>query len=261
MKNLIILFVKIILIINIFNFYLYAQNSAGSLAEQEMRSLVYLQTSGIPQSGNIAVELEILPLGLLISKFEIAVSSYLSFGVSYGAANLIGSGKIEFNELPGFHAKLRFFTETRIIPSIALGFNSQGRGLFIDSLNRYELKSPGIFLAISKNFKFLGFLCFHSQINYSLKMKDDDNLNLGIGIEKTLGTSISFVAEYDFALNDNSERSLGNGKGYLNIGLRLAASKDLTLGFNYINLLDNLKPTYLKEPERSLFLEYSTNLF
>ena len=253
---------KLILFVFLLGNNLYSQHSVGSKADQEMRTLVNLPTAGLLKGGNAALEIEILPQGLLLTKLEIAVTNFFSLGLSYGAANFIGTGQVEFNDLPGFHAKLKFFNETRIIPSFAIGFNSQGKGLFLDSLERYEIKSSGIYLAFTKNYRFLGYMSFHGQINYSLETKDgDENINFGFGIEKTIGSFLSFVAEYDLALNDDSKNSTGKGNGYLNIGLRWSISKNLTLGFNYINLLNNIKSVNEKDAYRSLFLDYSTNLY
>ncbi len=242
--------------------HFYSQSSAGSEADQEMLSLINLPTAGILNSGYAAFEVDILPKGSLLTKLEVAPTNFISLGISYGAANFIGSEKIELHEYPGLHAKLKFFNETRMIPSFALGFNSQGKGLYLDSLNRYEIKSPGVYLAFTKNFKFLGYLSLHGQINYSLENKyGNKNINLGFGLEKTFGSVISFLAEYDLALNDALHYSNGKDKGYLNLGFNWTIAKNLTIGFNYINLLDKLKISNSIGTYRSLSIDYSTRLF
>lgn len=262
MKNQARVILIVIMLICLISNNLYSQSSAGTKASQEMRSLINLPTAGILRSGYTAIEIDILPKGSLLTKIEVAPLKFISIGFSYGVTNFIGSEKIELHKYLGLHAKLKFFNETRMIPSIALGFNSQGKGLYLDSLNRYEIKSPGIYLAFTKNFKFLGYLSFHGQINYSLENKDSNkNINLGFGIEKTLGSVISLLAEYDFALNDDLNNLNGHDKGYLNLGLNWAVSENLTIGFNYINLLNNLQISNSLGTYRSLSIDYSTRLF
>lgn len=241
---------------------LHSQSSAGSRAKQEMRSLINLPTAGILNSGYVSFNIDLLPKGSLLTKIEVAPIKFISLGISYGAANFIGSEKIELHKHPGLHAKLKFFNETRMIPSMAFGFNSQGKGLYLDSLNRYEIKSPGVYFAFTKNFKFLGYLSIHGQLNYSLEHKSGNNrVNLGFGMEKTFGSFISFLAEYDFALNNDFNYPNGSEKGYLNLGITWTIGNNLTIGFNYVNLLNNLEISNSLGTYRSLSIDYSTRLF
>jgi hypothetical protein len=99
-------------------------------------------------------------------------------------------------------------------------------------------------------------------VNYSLENNDgDSNINFGIGIEKTVGPTISIIAEYDLALNDNSGKSFGDGSGYLNTGLRWSASGNLTLGLDFRNLLDNKKYFPNQGGERAFNIQYIINLY
>ena len=248
------------LMIIVANNPILGQGSAGTDAEQELRYLIDLPTAGVLKKGKIALDFEILPLGTLISKVEVSPFRNFSLGVSYGAYNFIGNGNIELYKIPGFHAKFRIFTETRILPSFSLGFNSQGKGSYIDSLKRFTTKSPGVFLGITKNYKFLGYLSFHSVINYTLENYDDENINFGFGLEKTIGPFFSVIAEYDLALNDNSKKSIGKSKGYFNIGFRLSPAGGLTIGADVKDLFDN-KNLISNRAGRSLYIEYVSTLF
>jgi len=140
--------------------------------------------------------------------------------------------------------------------------NTQGKGAFSDSLKRYKIESPGVFLASSKNYKFLGYLSLHGMLNYSFENKDgDENINFGAGLEKTIGPFISIIAEYNFALNDNSKNSFGDSKGYLNLGIRISAAKGLTLGIDFRDMLDNSNLSIQNGSERSVYIEYISLLF
>lgn len=236
------------------------QGSAGTDAEYELRTLIDIPTAGILKKGKISLDFEILPLGTLISKIEVSPFRNFSLGVSYGAYNFIGDGAVDLYRIPGFHAKFRIFTENRILPSFSLGFNSQGKGSYIDSLKRFTTKSPGMFLALTKNYKLLGYLSFHSVVNYSLENFDDRNINFGFGLEKTIGPFLSAIIEYDFALNDNSTKTIAKNKGYLNVGFRLSPAGGLTIGADIKDLLENSNLNS-RGAGRSLYIEYISTLF
>ncbi len=252
---------KLLVVLIFFTSILFAQGSAGTNAKFEYRSLIDMQTAGVLEKGYVGVGIDVLPLGVLISSIEVGVFNNFSFGISYGAENVIGTGDVAFYPLPGVYAKGRIFDEDEMIPAIAIGFDSQGKGTYNDSLNRYQIKSPGLFVAASKNFELLGYLSVHAMLNYTLERDDDDkDLNFGFGIEKTIGSKVSLYAEYDFALNDNNPLSLGAGKGYLNFGLRWSIAEGFTVGLDLRDILSNQKiNTY--SADRALYVEYIAPIF
>lgn len=252
---------KLLLVLLFTASFLFAQGSAGTNAKFEYRSLIDMQTAGILEKGYVGVGIDVLPMGVLLSSIEVGVFNNFSFGISYGAENVIGTGNINLYPLPGVYAKGRIFNEDEMIPAIAIGFDSQGKGKYNNSLNRFQVKSPGVFVAASKNFEMLGYLSVHAMVNYTLERDDNDkDLNLSLGIEKTLGKKISLYAEYDFALNDDNPLSLGAGKGYLNFGLRWSISEGFTVGLDLRDVLSNQKiNTY--SADRALYIEYIAPIF
>ncbi len=253
--------ITLLLYISVNTAILNAQGTSGTSAKYEYRNLIDLPTAGILQKGNVGVSTDLMPFGVLVSKIEVGVFDNVSFGISYGGANIIGSGKVNMYNLPGVNFRVRIWNEDQILPAFTLGFDSQGKGLYSDEYNRYQIKSPGFFIAASKNFEILGFLSLHSMINYSLERDDaDKDLNIGIGFEKTLGTQISFIGEYDFAINDNTGNSLGSGNGFLNFGLRFSIGDGLTIGLNLRDLLDNKKFSE-DVADRGIFAEYIQPIF
>jgi hypothetical protein len=239
----------------------FAQGTSGTNAKFEYRSLIDLPTAGILERGYVGVGLDALPFGVVITKIEVGVFNNFSFGISYGGGNIIGTGKVDWYKLPGVNIRFRPVDETPAFPAIALGFDSQGKGVYDDSKNRYQIKSPGFFVTAAKNFEFLGYLSIHGLINYSLERDDGDkDVNLGIGFEKTIGEQVSFVMEYDFAINDNNGGSIGDGNGYLNMGIRWSVGEGFTVGVDLRNLLDNNKFTSSKA-DRGIFVEYVTAVF
>lgn len=240
---------------------LRAQGTAGDHAKYEYRSLIDMPTAGILNKGYVGFTNEMMPHGVLISRLEVGVFDNISFGISYGGSNIIGAGPPNWYNLPGIVFRVRIINESILFPQITLGYDSQGKGLYYDSTNRFAIKSPGFFAAASKNFALLGYLGLHATVNYTLEGTDGDNfVNLYVGFEKTLGPSFSFVGEYNFALNDNSGNSLGDGKGYLNMGLRWSVGDGFTIGFDLRDLLDNKKinPT---TADRALRIEYIKSIF
>ncbi|MGB9663684.1 MAG: hypothetical protein ACPL25_02025 [Ignavibacteria bacterium] len=239
---------------------LFAQGSAGTKSEIEPRFLVDMNTAGILQKGMFAIMTEQLPEGVFILKMDVGIFNQFNFGISYGAANFVGKGEMKFYKYPGVNVRFRLFDEEPSFPAILLGFDSQGKGEFIDSIRRFELKSPGFYLVASKNFNFMGLLSLHGGLNYSLETSDQDkNLNIMVGVEKTVGQQISVVAEYDFGLNDD-ENKVGRGRGYLNAGIRWSIGKGLTLGFDFRNLSNN-RITDTFGGDRAFRLEFAAMIF
>jgi hypothetical protein len=205
--------------------------------------------------------MDVMPYGVVMSKIEVGTFDNFSFGISYGGSNIIGVGKVEWYKLPSVNVRARIIDETESLPAITLGFDSQGKGLYDKNLGLYQIKSPGFYATASKNFAILGYLSIHGVINYSLERDDNDkDLNLGIGFEKTIGEKVSLVGEYDFAINDNTGSSLGDGTGYLNLGVRWSLGDGLTLGLNLRDLLDNKKFVSSKA-DRGIFVEYVKAIF
>jgi hypothetical protein len=255
-KAALLLFTTFLPLINI-----SAQGSAGDEAKYEYRFLIDMPTAGILEKGNVGIVNDIMPAGVLISKIEVGVFENISFGISYGGSNIIGSGNPDWYKLPAVNLRVRIITETIITPSITVGFDSQGKGVYFDSSDRYAIKSPGFFAAASKNFALLGFLSIHGSANYSLESKDGDNfVNLMAGVEKTLGPNLSLVADYDFTLNDDNTRSFGVGNGYLNAGIRWALGDGFTLGFDLRDLLRN-KRWNTNRADRAIRIEYIKAIF
>ncbi len=252
-------FLAVIMILSVSG--IYAQGTSGTDAKYEYRNLIDLPTAGIVEKGFVGVSIDVMPLGVVVSKIEVGVFDNFSFGISYGGNNIIGRGKITGYKLPGINLRARIFNESETLPAITLGFDSQGKGEFNKSLNRYEIKSPGFFAVASKNFDFYGYFSIHGLINYSLERDDNDkDLNLGFGFEKTLGPKLSIVGEYDFAINDNTNNSIGEGTGYLNLGIRWSIGDGLTLGLNLRDLLDNKKISGSRA-DRGIFVEYIKAIF
>ncbi|MBF8294965.1 MAG: hypothetical protein HW389_1510 [Bacteroidetes bacterium] len=182
-----------------------------------------------------------MPVGLQTS-VSVGLMDRFNFGISYGGTNILGANKPEMNPYPGVNVKIRVLDESVAAPAVAVGFEWQGRGAYIDDLKRYTSKSPGFYAVASQNYAILGNLSMHGGLNLSTETGDGDkDLNAFFGVEKSMGKDISILAEYDFGLNDNSANAIGRnrGRGYLNLGFRWSWGKGLVLGANIKDILKN----------------------
>ena len=91
----------------------------------------------------------------------------------------------------------------------------------------------------------MGNLGFHVGINKNLfeNSDGDEDINLFLGFDKEINRSFSFMAEYNFARNDNDSNDEGiiirKGRGYLNSGLRWSATNNLMLEINVNDISKN----------------------
>ena len=208
--------------------HLQAQRSAGDRANIDPQFLVDMPVAGIipPTAGS--GETYLYPHGGLLASFTYGLLPNLNVGVSFGGTNIIGSGGITWNNLPGITARYRVMEESNFNPAVIVGFDSQGRDGWIPFLRQYVMKSPGFFITGSKNYQFHGTISFHGGINYTLERNDEDyDPNLYIGMEKSIGPIVSWIAEYNFAF-DNDRDSKGFWNGSLGTGFRLSTN----IGFN-----------------------------
>lgn len=235
---------------------LHAQGSAGDRANIEPRYLVDMPTAGLLPRGSFSLDMDFFQQGGMMMRINAGILHSLSFGISYGANNVIGSERINPNPLPGINIRLRILDETIITPAVLLGFDSQGKEPYDDSLERYTIKSPGFYVAVSKNYAILGHLSVHGGINYSLEDRDGSKgLNIYTGLEKTLGPDISLLVEYNLGLNDSRADALGRGRGYLNTGVRWSFGGGFTLGFDLKDLFKNQEDR-ISVGNRTVHIEY-----
>ncbi|TAK67184.1 MAG: hypothetical protein EPO24_00750 [Bacteroidetes bacterium] len=217
---------------------LSAQTPKEPRLSTEPVNLIDLPTAGMLYHRNYSTTLEFLDEGGLSVNARAGFFDRLMIGVAYGGTNIIGVQKTDFNPHIGVLVRVRAVEETYYVPAVALGFSSQGKGAYIDSLNRYETKSAGFYAAASKNFEALGFLSIHAGIHYSLEDTDNRTFNLFAGIEKTFASIFSGMIEYDngFSLTGSS---IDRGRGLLNIGFRASIGNDFKLGLNLKDIAQN----------------------
>ena len=122
-----------------------AEDGDSDRPKYQYRFLIDMPTAGVLDKGLVSIGTEYLPFGVVIARLEVGVFDDISFGISYGGVNIIGAGDPDWYKLPAVDIRFRLFQETLFMPTITLGFNSQGKGIFSESTGRYGIKSPGIF--------------------------------------------------------------------------------------------------------------------
>jgi hypothetical protein len=232
------------------------QGSAGTDGKLEPRFLVDMPTAGMADKGTMVLDVDFYQEGGVLFGISAGILDRFSFGVSYGGSRIIGSGSPVMNPIPGVNLRLRILEEGLVLPALTLGFDTQGKDGYLKDLDRFQVKSPGLFVAASKNYAFLGYLSIHGGVNYSLERKDGDkDVNVYTGVEKTIGAVLSAILEYNFATNDNSGEAVGKGWGYINAALRLMLGNGLTISLNLKDMVKN--GPNITIANRTVCLEYA----
>ena len=212
------------------------------------RHIIDKPTAGILPSGGFDVGLRFFGRGGVLVGLNVGLSDRFMFGASYGGFDVLGSNTVDWNPAPGILARYQLISETIGLPAFSIGFESQGYETYINTTNRYTYKSPGFYIVSSKSYSVLERLDFHGGINLSLEDDDGDgDINFFFASVLAFNPEFEFLVEYDVAFNDSApadnQRTIGDGKGYLNMGVRLNVENLLYLEFFLKNLLTNQSTT------------------
>lgn len=203
----------------------------------ELNTLIDIPTAGILQQGEAEISAKIYKNNGLLIGSRVGLFPRFMFGVNYGAEEIVGNEDPLWHNRVEFNAKIRLLDENNQLPAIAIGYDSQGHGDYNNS--RYDIKSKGVYLTASKNFFLFGNLGIHGGINYSLETDDrDDEPNLFIGFDKTIGDMVVLLAEYDTGWNDN-DADIMKGRGFFNVSIDLHFTESLILKVSFYDLLIN----------------------
>ena len=120
------------------------------------------------------------------------------------------------------------------VPKVAETYSNAGK--------RFEVMSPGFYLAVSKNFNWaLGNIAAHGGLNYSFEPSSSNrSLNLYAGVEQSIGSRGAISFEYNANLDDKSKVYKDN-QGMLNSAIRYSIGKGFTFEIQLLDLLDNSK--------------------
>lgn len=230
---------------------------------EPVRQLIDLPTAGTLPRATFDGEMRVYSRGGMMIGTNIGLTNQLQIGLTYGADGIISEQDPVWNPRVEFQVKLQVITESYSLPAVAVGFMSQGYGSWVDSLDRYEIKSRGFYAVASKGYVGTGggfYTGVHGGINYSLEndIDGDENINFFFGFDAKFPNDFGLLAEYDMALDDDRETlALGKGWGYLNVGARWLFMERLKIEADLKNLLNNRRGVNSFGRElRILYLEY-----
>lgn len=252
-------------------------------------TLVTIPTAGTLQRGEFEIEILMQTGGGILGRLGVGFSDRFSLGMSYGVNQFIGDAQPSLNRLmPEAQLKYRFLDETYTLPAMALGVDTQGRGEFwevrLDTLDgepqlmmaRYDVKAIGLYFMASKNWQVLGNFGSHFGVSKNFLEEDDSDsdFNLFIGFDKEINASVLAFVEYNAALDDNgikdydasnpdilkaslAKLSVGQGKGYLNAGLRFTVSPNLHIEVDFNDIMRNKgEVTYFSRELKIVYMDF-----
>ena len=214
--------------------YLCIAVGPAAAARAELTNLIDSPTAGLVNKGYYAVNVRLFADGGAVGRLHVGVLKRLNVGVSFGGEQLIGTGAVNWYPRVGVAARFRVLEESYKWPALILGFDSQGVGPYRGQ--RYQVKSKGLYLVLSKNYtSMLGELGVHAGVNLSREDADDGDWSAWLGIDKSL-RFMALFAEYDLGRNDGLQNQ-GVGEGYLNVGGAWTVSPRLRVAYYLKNAL------------------------
>jgi hypothetical protein len=206
--------------------------------------LVDSPTTSLLPRGSFGVGLRAQPAGSVLLGLDVELFDQVLMGVSYGGDQIIGYGKPNFNPRVEFQGKYRVLEEYGPAPSVCVGYDSQGYAGYYKDEKRYRIKSKGFYSVVGKTFPVLQGLYTQGGLNFSLETEDDDNdPNVFLGVEQAISSELSVRSEFDLALNDNRKGDgFGEGRGYLNAGVRWTYQERMFFELDFCNLTGNGDP-------------------
>lgn len=225
----------------------------SSLYQIPPRKLVDCPTAGTLPRGNYDLGVRVFADGGAILSTDIGFVDRLQMGISYGGEQIFSRVEPSWNPGVEFSIKLRVIDELQVFPAVAIGFSSQGYGLWSDTFDRYEYKSRGFYAVVSRSFYLYNWTSsWHIGANYSLEkdIDEDADMNFFLGYDATFQHNIALLLEYDLALNDDRSALpdgsqypfAGKGRGYLNASLKWLFRDHLELELLLKDMLKNRRP-------------------
>jgi len=224
-----------------------------------LRWIIDTPTAGMLPRGSFDLDFRTFAGGGMQTSLGIGLMSRFSIGLGYGASRVFTDTMPDWNPRLEFLLKYKLLDQSTGLPAIAVGYSSQGYGRFDEDHGRFQVKSPGFYMVFSKDFDiYTSPAGLHWGINYSFENDIDDDPSAFLGFNTDLGDDMLFLAEYDFALNDNKrDIPYGRGRGFLNMGVAWYLTDRLSLELDLKNLMRNRNDADAIDREaRLVYVEY-----
>ena len=236
---------------------------AAQPAGYQPLKIIDFPTAGLYAKGEYGIDLDAYSDGGLLIGVGVGFTSFLGFGITYGGVGFIGSADLDMNPRPEVNIRARVYEEGLVMPAIAVGFDSQGYGKFLDKEERYLVKSRGFYAVGSKNWDLGGPLSLHGGLSYSLENDTDHDPTLFLGCIKLFANVVEVAAEFDLAMNDNEgPETIVEKRGYLNVAIAWRVSDRLSVAFDVRDLVTAKKAEAedARKVNRGLSLSYRGRL-
>ena len=253
-----ILFFIIFLLINFF-----ATPLLGADEVMLPQRLIDCPTAAVSRENRAYLYFRIFGQGGVLGAANMGLASRFSIGLSMSGINIIGDEEMKSN-IVGIQLKYMIWEENERDngwPAITMGLDTQGYGFYDDIRNRYQFKSKGLYLVLSKNYiidpgLYLSNLGVHTGINFTFENDDESNgFDIFLGLDKVVIETrertrpvLEFMLEYDLGLNDDkSDGVFGESAnlGYVNIGARWSPHPALFMEYIIKNVnKNNADPTH-----------------
>jgi len=205
--------------------------------------LVDSPTAVLLRHGDYRITGRLMSNGSIVALTEVGIKDRFSVGVAWGMQGLLGRGEVDVNEKTGISLRLLLLEELDW-PAVLIGFDNQGYGRWYGDADRYERKSKGFYVTLTRNWygPVGSDVATTAGVNYSTETEDEDSPDFFFGLEADFGNRFAFIGEYSLGLDDNREdhpAAWGEGKGWLDLGLRWNIQEQIQFKFFFRDLLGN----------------------
>ncbi|MCL2039855.1 MAG: hypothetical protein FWG85_05445 [Bacteroidetes bacterium] len=230
------------------------------------RYIVDMPSAGTLDNLQYSVDALLVGNGGFLVDVTVGIFKIVNVSMSYGGTGVIGNSTMNLQKYPGFHLKTKLLQEKETVPAIAIGFNSQGKGIYYKrnddmSDDRHEQLAPDFYLAASKSFKWpVGSLALSAGVNYSLLVPDDKGINVYAGIEQSILNVCAIALEINPNLNDKNKMIWKDGKTLmLNGALKFTPLEDMIIEVQIKDIFRNAH--HSTEIGRYFGVTFISNLF
>lgn len=191
-----------------------------------MVDLIDSPTTNVVDYGGYRINFRLYNQGGLLSHISFGVFRRLNIGASWDNEKVIGTENPRTNK-PTLNAKFRIYDGSSVFPSLAIGYDGQGR-FFNQATDEYNERDRGLYFAMGREV-FIPHLEAVGGVNIS-KFKEGEVYG-SFGLWYTIEEKLALMAEYDNIRNGVDNR--------FNAGLRLFPIPSLAIDFAFRQIGSN----------------------
>ncbi len=193
---------------------------------ESMVDLVDAPTANVIDYGGYRLNFRLYSKGGVIGHLSFGVFRRLNIGASWDNEEVIGSETPTTNK-PTLNLKFRAYDGSNILPSVAIGFDGQGR-FFDKTLDEYREREKGLYIAMTREIIFPR-LEIHAGGN--IAQFKDGIVNGFTGLSYAVEKRLALVMEYDNIRVGPQNR--------WNAGVRVMPIPSLSIDFAFRRIASN----------------------